>query len=217
LFVCMLSVENKIDAFRSAAPPYQLSEELKTNINNYSVAVMLSVNVSAYKGGVPRNHVLDILKRYRFDLPPGIEHDLANWEKISAYVSYALTQTRSKVKKAIRESIKANTNIFTLSQAIVQSTPCRTTVQLCARVALMRAIHEECNGGEKYWNLIDARLEFIRSRAGSSASKMAKAFNEVLRLDRAKYGADDEYIIGDTITDEWQQRVDEVVAGTSDT
>ncbi len=66
LFVCLLSLENKVDAFRSAAPPYQLSDELKvsirssmssplnfviqTNINNYGIAVMLSVNISAYNG-----------------------------------------------------------------------------------------------------------------------------------------------------------------------
>lgn len=29
LFTCLLSVENKVDAFKSAAPPYQVSEELK--------------------------------------------------------------------------------------------------------------------------------------------------------------------------------------------
>ena len=29
LFACILSLENKVDAFRSAAPPYQLSDELK--------------------------------------------------------------------------------------------------------------------------------------------------------------------------------------------
>lgn len=78
---------------------------------------MLSVNVSAYKGNIPRNHVLvripfiiwtyqltflqDILKKYRFDLPTGIEHDYSNWEKISAYVSYSLTQTRARVKKLV--------------------------------------------------------------------------------------------------------------------
>ena len=62
--------------FRSAAPPYQVSEELKvcfvlmrtlmdalngskqTNINNYALAVLLSVNTSAYKGNIPRNHIL---------------------------------------------------------------------------------------------------------------------------------------------------------------
>ena len=32
LFVCILSVENKIDAFRSATPPYQVSDELKVRI-----------------------------------------------------------------------------------------------------------------------------------------------------------------------------------------
>ena len=76
LFITILSLENKIDAFRSAAPPYQVSEELKvcfvlmrtlvdvlngskqTNINNYALAVLLSVNISAYKGNIPRNHIL---------------------------------------------------------------------------------------------------------------------------------------------------------------
>ncbi len=46
---------------------------------------------------------------------------------------------------------------------------------------------------------------------------ICRAFNEILRLDRAKYGSNDDYTIGDTIADEWQQRVDEVVAGTPDT
>ncbi|CAA7258815.1 unnamed protein product [Cyclocybe aegerita] len=126
-----------------------IGQSKKTNITNYGIAVLLSVNVSAYKGDIPRNHVLDILKRYRFDLPAGIEHDYANWEKISTFVGYSLTQTRARVKKLIKDSIKANTNIFSLAQMIVHSTPCRTTIQLCSRVALMRAVHAECNGGEK--------------------------------------------------------------------
>jgi hypothetical protein len=49
----------------------------------------------------------DILKRYRFDLPAGIEHDLANWEKISVFVSYTLTQARARVKKAVQNSIQS--------------------------------------------------------------------------------------------------------------
>ena len=32
LFTCILSLENKVDAFRSAVPPYQLSDELKVCI-----------------------------------------------------------------------------------------------------------------------------------------------------------------------------------------
>jgi hypothetical protein len=49
----------------------------------------------------------DILKRYRFDLPAGIEHDLANWEKIGVFVSYTLTQARARVKKAVQNLIKS--------------------------------------------------------------------------------------------------------------
>jgi hypothetical protein len=51
-----------------------------------------------------RSHLIclqDILKKYRFDLPLGIEHDYANWEKISIFVGYSLTQSRAKVKKAV--------------------------------------------------------------------------------------------------------------------
>ena len=90
---------------------------IKININNYAVAVLLSMNISAYKGDIPRNHILvcalpitrilylfflqNILKRYRFDMPTGIEHDYANWEKITTAVSYLLTQTRARVKKLV--------------------------------------------------------------------------------------------------------------------
>lgn len=47
----------------------------------------------------------DILKKYRFDLPAGIEHDYANWEKISTYVGYSLTQSRSRVKKLVSNMV----------------------------------------------------------------------------------------------------------------
>ncbi|KAF8914281.1 hypothetical protein CPB84DRAFT_1841008 [Gymnopilus junonius] len=229
IYVCLLSIENKVDTFRSATPPYQVSEALKTNINNYSLGVLLSVKLSAYKGGIPRNHVLDILKRYRLDLPAGIEHNYADWKKISSFVDYSLTQTCSRLKKLIKESITANTNVFSLAQLIVHSTPCRPTIQLCARVALMRAVHVEYNGAEKLWNYIDECLEYIRTtathsaadkrpstsvtRAALEASATAKAFTAILEADRATYG-DNVYTIADVVSDDWQQNVDDVVDGT---
>lgn len=38
-----------------------------------------------------------------------------------------------------------------------------------------------------------------------------RAFNELLKTDRAQFGADEDYVIADTIADEWQQRVDNAV------
>lgn len=43
-----------------------------------------------------------------------------------------------------------------------------------------------------------------------------RAFNDLLKTDRALYGADEDYVIGDVIPDQWQQRVDNAIAGTED-
>jgi hypothetical protein len=43
-----------------------------------------------------------ILKKYRFDIPPGLEHNQADWAKVISAVQDALTQKRSKIKKAVR-------------------------------------------------------------------------------------------------------------------
>ncbi|KAF8905266.1 hypothetical protein CPB84DRAFT_1676821, partial [Gymnopilus junonius] len=205
IFTLLFALENKIDAQQSAAPPYTLSEDLKTNINNYGLAVMLSVKISAYKGDIPRNHVLDILKRYRFDLPQGIKHDYSSWEKITTFVSYSLTQARARVKKLIRDSIDTKINIFKLVQVIVHGTPCRPTC----------GIYVESEGSEKYWNLINKHLKFIRDTAGTSTTLTARAFNKALELDCATFGVDEDYDIKDVPADDWQQRVDDVVAGAA--
>jgi hypothetical protein len=43
-----------------------------------------------------------------------------------------------------------------------------------------------------------------------------RAFNEILKADCTKFGVGEEYIIGDTVADEWQQHVNNVIAGTTD-
>ena len=47
-----------------------------------------------------------------------------------------------------------------------------------------------------------------------STDILCRAFNEILKVDRATYGGEEEYEIADTLPDVWQQRVDDVVAGT---
>ena len=43
-----------------------------------------------------------------------------------------------------------------------------------------------------------------------------RAFNQVLKADRINFGVGEQYEIADNTADEWQQRVDDVVAGTAD-
>ena len=43
-----------------------------------------------------------------------------------------------------------------------------------------------------------------------------RGFTEILKKDRTQYGVNEDYVIGDVIADEWQQRVDNVVGGIDD-
>ena len=45
LFAFIMSIENKIDAFQSAAPPYQLSEELKVCFPIFSLIPSLNSSI----------------------------------------------------------------------------------------------------------------------------------------------------------------------------
>ncbi|KAF9470453.1 hypothetical protein BDN70DRAFT_821350, partial [Pholiota conissans] len=161
LFVDLLSLDNKIEAFRSSVLSFHLSDELKTTIDKYAIAVLLSVKLNTFRGNTPRNHILNILKWSR-DLPQGIENDSSNWEKIRESVSHALTQAREKVKKLIREGIEQNMNIYGLAQIIIDGTACRPTIPLCTRT----------NGGGNYWDAVDDRLISVHNSAGNDANKI---------------------------------------------
>ncbi|KAJ7480286.1 hypothetical protein B0H11DRAFT_2233408 [Mycena galericulata] len=73
-----LHVENLINKIVVATPPWQVSDDLNKNIYSYAAAILLSVKLSAYKGSIPKNILFAILKKHRFDLPSGIEHNPAN-------------------------------------------------------------------------------------------------------------------------------------------
>ena len=44
-----------------------------------------------------------------------------------------------------------------------------------------------------------------------------RAFNEILKTDHQTYGSDQEYEIGDTVANEWQQGVGYVILGPTTT
>ncbi|KAJ7795628.1 hypothetical protein B0H13DRAFT_2392979 [Mycena leptocephala] len=172
-------------------------------------------------------HFQAILKKRRFDIPPGLENIPADWAKVIAVVQDALTQTRAKVKKLIDWSLKVNKsdktyapqtqqqNIFDLTKAIVKGTQCSVSVVLCARIALMRKVYLK-HPGVKYWNKLDDRLALIREEASGDAKKITKAFRQLLTADQDKHGVKN-YELDETLVDEFQQEVDDLIdVGTMD-
>ncbi|KAJ6525373.1 hypothetical protein B0H19DRAFT_1199068 [Mycena capillaripes] len=223
MILCMHALHNRLDAFEAGKPPFAVSDDTETNIYFYAAAILLSTKLSAYKGSVAKNILLDILKVNRFDLPSNIERNPADYAKLFTVVQEALTQLRSKIKKALAASFKVNKkpaasarehqNIFDLTTHLVQGTKCAITPKLCARVALMRQVYIE-DSGPKFWDSLDADLRKIRNRAGGNARKLNKAFENVLSTDRATHGIDN-YNIPTQAVDDVQREVDDTISASA--
>ncbi|KAF9455570.1 hypothetical protein BDZ94DRAFT_1277903 [Collybia nuda] len=160
------ALENKLDAIIAATPSFVVSEPLMESINSYVVAVLLSAKLSAYKGTVPRDHVLAIIKENKVNIPVNINQDPHAVNKIKVSVQNALMQSRARIKKELKASKAkdASLSIYDLATKIVAATRCSVTVPLCARLALLRKVHTE-DDGAKFWDAIDNRLALIRTSA----------------------------------------------------
>ncbi|KAJ7117556.1 hypothetical protein C8R44DRAFT_552931, partial [Mycena epipterygia] len=169
---------NRLDAFEAGKPPFAVSDDTETNIYFYAAAILLSTKLSAYKGSVAKNILLDIIKINRFDLPSNIERNPADYAKLVVVVQDALTQLRSKIKKAVRKpaaSAREHQNIFDLTTHLVQGTKCAVTPELCAR----RQVYIE-DSGPKFWDSLDADLRKIRNRAGGNVRKLNKCVSNYI-------------------------------------
>ncbi|KAH7905229.1 hypothetical protein BJ138DRAFT_1118660 [Hygrophoropsis aurantiaca] len=217
LFITLQAIENRLEKIVTTAPPFTISAELKANIDTYAVAVLNSSKISSYKGEVATEHILTLLKKNRFDLPPGIECNAAQWEKVVVYTGESLTQTRSRLKKLLVASLKdkspaESSNLFEVAQDFVAGTRSQVTIGLCARIALMRAVYLKTPGA-LFWDAVDARMEFICNASAGDPAKVARAFKKYLNEDRKTYSAQCEFDIGDgdSGVDAVQQEVDDTI------
>ncbi|KAJ6608724.1 hypothetical protein B0H10DRAFT_1955157 [Mycena sp. CBHHK59/15] len=97
----------------------------------------------------------------------------------------------------------------------VDGTQCTVTIELCARVALMRSVYLQ-ESGPKFWDKLDSTLAEIRAQAQGKAKKITKAFRHILTKDQELHTVKD-YEINDTGVDNFQQEVDDLIdAGATD-
>ncbi|KAJ7583761.1 hypothetical protein C8J56DRAFT_893429 [Mycena floridula] len=233
LFAALMAVEGSLGKVIQAMPVFSVSEDLKKNIISIAGSVLLSSHISAYKAGkTAQNHVMAMLKRHRYGLPPNIENVTADWEKVKAVAGYALTEKRSSIKKLLRKSLtgsNGNTNkclpgpeqatIYQLTKSLVEDTKTPVTPALAARVALMRRVYilDPSNG---FWDKLDEDLEDIQKEATrrSLESKkpfarcLVKIFDAIIQADKSKHGVSaDEDLNGDSNDDTFQDDVDAII------
>ncbi|KAJ7495329.1 hypothetical protein FB451DRAFT_1387367 [Mycena latifolia] len=217
LFTLALSLDTKLDSIITATPGFKVSAALEKNLRQLAHGVMTSSRVSSYKGQIVTKHVLNIVKKNRFDLPPGIEFVASDWGLVKSRAEYHLTQVRGQYNKFLKASMPRNTepkdhtNIFVLGQRFVKDCNTVLTVELCARIALMRK-YFILFPGDNFWNKLDENLAWIRANAKYDETKIAKAFKLILNNDRASHGNSADYKLPeDAVVDSWQLSVDDSI------
>ncbi|TFK17649.1 hypothetical protein FA15DRAFT_604644 [Coprinopsis marcescibilis] len=189
LMAKLLAIQAKVTLV--IAPPgiYELRKPLLDNITSYVLAVLLSPKLSTYKGAIPGESVMSVLKRLNVNVLANLNTDRHVYNAIKTAVSSELTQCRSKIKKAIAASRKSDQAIWSLANSLTDNTQCSVTVALCACLALLRKIHAEpTNEGNKFWDHVNKRLELMRTMSKGDSDTLQCAFARILDKDRKAYG-----------------------------
>ncbi|KDQ49451.1 hypothetical protein JAAARDRAFT_200852 [Jaapia argillacea MUCL 33604] len=99
-----------------------LSEELKwqENLKKYAYAVVLCPTLHSYRNKFPLNHLLAIVKKLCWDLPPKIEQNAAHWSILSTEAGNAIMQKHRAVKQQIK--ISKDVNLYVLVESMLGDT-----------------------------------------------------------------------------------------------
>ncbi|KAJ7593646.1 hypothetical protein C8J56DRAFT_1043448 [Mycena floridula] len=238
LLAALMALDSSLSKVVQSMPAFTVSADLKTNITSIASSVLLSTHISQYKGKTALNHVMAMVKKHRYGLPPGFENNTADLEKVENVATGVLTEKRSAIKKLIRKSLTGSkgsgdeiladstqhSTIYQLTKTLVKDTKTPVTPALAARVALMRRNYIADSGG-KFWDTLDADLADIKAKALESslarkksvARCLAKMFEFILQDDREQHGvvAPEEDLNGDDGSDSFQDDVDVIVQDKS--
>ncbi|KAJ2927580.1 hypothetical protein H1R20_g9519, partial [Candolleomyces eurysporus] len=186
-------IEEALDEFigqRPTAKRWSMSEKLKAAIEQYSRAMILAPNISAYRGTLD-TQVLGAMRALAIkDLPP--QDDTHNTKLILKEIGLALTSSRSTVKSLISQSRSKSSslkNIASLVTAVVRDTQVPHTLQLYRRVAFLRWLMEAYpeNTASDWWIKVDEKLAKTYQEL-SSELEIDRLFDQVYEDDVAKFG-----------------------------
>ncbi|KAJ7792282.1 hypothetical protein B0H14DRAFT_2624031 [Mycena olivaceomarginata] len=179
LFTLVLGATSKLESIVAAQPAFKVSPSLDKNLRQLAHGITISSRLASYKGERAKKHLLV-------------------WATCKKFLKNSMPKGPSS----------GHTNIFALGQRFVKDTETSLTVELCARIALMRQQYK-FYPGDDFWDKLDAELAWMRKEAGYDEHKIAKAFKQVLADDRAEHGKSTEYTLPeDAIIDAWQASVD---------
>ncbi|GBE85723.1 hypothetical protein SCP_0802450 [Sparassis crispa] len=164
LYIKLTATDKRLGNFDEAKK--QIQEKIsprrscQSNIKTYAHAILLDPCLHGYHEKVPIKHLLTIIKRMRFDLPVDIKKNCAHWQLIKSEVGEVFTQRR----RAFKEEIKKSTDwdIYTIMKRLIGDSGCKMSLELIARVAIMRCVFfEEEKTDNAFWIEVDKVLAQI--------------------------------------------------------
>ncbi|EIM79309.1 uncharacterized protein STEHIDRAFT_163830 [Stereum hirsutum FP-91666 SS1] len=166
VYACMLALTERADTKEERWVP---SGDLAKDIRRFCLAVLLSSKLAAYRTAADQA-VLKVLRRHGTNLPEDWESNPSRKDAIMKAIGSGLTDERSRVKAAIRDSLDPKMNIADLAEKVVGNSGITPTVDLWARLSLLRqTIVQEGSHGRLYWLHVDECLKQTREMAFKAA------------------------------------------------
>ncbi|RDX43140.1 hypothetical protein OH76DRAFT_1422128 [Lentinus brumalis] len=217
IYAMLLTLNTRVDQLIPPPAAFTLSGDVIGNIKSYAHGVIFSSKIALYKGTIPTNHLLDIVKRYRWGLPEGVENDTPKWKKVVKEAGDALTAVRRKIKIQLIASIKdedptKHSDIYDVASACIKGTSYKITIPLLARLALMRGVFSNsAHQGDDFWDHVDARLVMVAKQADGNADRLARLFKHFLDKDRKTHGSGVQPPVDENMVDSLQANIDQAI------
>ncbi|EJD51245.1 hypothetical protein AURDEDRAFT_159650 [Auricularia subglabra TFB-10046 SS5] len=173
-------------AAQTSATAWAIPAELESNITNYTSAFAFSANCRAYKKFAPET-VLAAMRAGKVALPA--DSDIGRLDKVVKRISDRLTDYRAELKRKIKDSIAAKTDIATLAAIVVHGVAVKLTVEFYHRLAWLRHYGPQLDFESKFfWNNVDNLLEKVRGKF--PGDNYTLHFKSIYRKDTDKFGSD---------------------------
>jgi len=210
----MLKLMERMDMLQPPNAIFVLPKSLEQKIDSYAFLLIMSPKIAAYvQDDVPTKLLHKLIDIHpEWGLPADAKNEKHKMDVVTKRVQNKLTDRRHDVKKMINASliienpddtVAADTpskptklkksDIVNLCQALIniyKPAALKVTVQMCARIAFLRAVLTENPNSSRYWEIVDNNLERVRKDCAGDKNKISKAFYQVLGHDRTQYVGD---------------------------
>ncbi|KAJ7842497.1 hypothetical protein B0H13DRAFT_2365207 [Mycena leptocephala] len=200
-FALLLQIAENQALILPAATGVVIPKKFENKINIHSIRTLLDPTLSAYVKKSGADSPSGIMKALVQDHCPNWGlfldqiQDKAVWDPVSSRIRHRLTDTRYDIKKT--RLYLDPLDIITLCEALVQLVPdagLKVTLPMLGRIAMLRHILIDLNGGPKFWEKVDEQLAELRGRYADvedSEVKISKVIAKVLKNDCRNYGNPD--------------------------